>query len=176
MATTIVLVPVGDWWGITTQVGSVPILVTIRPMGSSARVAVGGSQALPIQGEEISFDRSGGWPANRSQEDYPDAKAFELPQFMLDAVSTELDVTANKLVIFEKMIDCVLYLIHERFVGNRYWGRYIKIVSVSKIENSCFGVLGETKYPAPGWIKDGIKSKSYTQVSPMLSQDADGLS
>jgi Tfp pilus assembly PilM family ATPase len=42
----------------------------------------------------------------------------------------------------------------------------IKIVSVSKIGEQLFlDVLGETKNPAPGWIKDGIKSKSYTQVA-----------
>jgi len=80
---------------ISTQVGSVPILVTIKPMGSSARVAVGGSQALPIQGEEISSTGVVGGQQTGVKKIIRMQRRYELPQFMLDAVSTELDVTAT---------------------------------------------------------------------------------
>ncbi len=80
---------------ITTQVWSVPILVTIKPMGSSARVAVGGSRALPVQGEEISSTGVVGGQQTGVKKIIRMQRRYELPQFMLDAVSTELDVTAT---------------------------------------------------------------------------------
>ncbi len=80
---------------ITTGADQTPIMVTVKPLGNSARLALRTSDALPIQGQEISSTAIVGDQETGVRKTVRVLKRFEVPQFMLDAITSEADVLAT---------------------------------------------------------------------------------
>ena len=70
-------------------------MVTVKPLGNSARLALRTSDALPIQGQEISSTAIVGDQETGVRKTVRVLKRFEVPQFMLDAITSEADVLAT---------------------------------------------------------------------------------